>query len=529
MKFKTIVVLVSTIALLIIASCAPGAPLVVQQSAGTPVAGPTDIAFKDKDQITLVHSGAPGALVEHPWTAMVDEYNRTHPNVYVTLQLVPGDFWQVFGTWVASGNLPDLIRATPAGMFQNRGKIPGLVDPSPIIEEADRSDLGASLGGVTLPDGTILGYPLARNFGDWPCVDKKVLEDALPAIGLSKWQDIYAKGGWTWDDWNKVASRMTEDVNGKHPGDAGFDDKNVKRWAFVIFRDYANSVPFLAALNNDVPDASSGVGMMMWGNSYNWTGPKVAEALQWWSDWHTKYKIASPSTLAINSDTETYNGIARGEFASTWDFPDWCRSVIRDYNAAVDRGEIAGQKVDREMVILPLPHHEGFPGAHVDRSVTLSIFKQNPYKGDQHMQNVFEFAKWLMAPERQLAYCEWANCIPARQSAATQFSKLKTDENFRAYYDYALKTSNPTFPFSHPIAIKFFNDTLTPILEQLANGTLTGEQADKMLAEAADKELAEWIKTADPDIVSLWSKPPPGWPGSKYPDWKIRTSQSSAN
>jgi hypothetical protein len=312
------------------------------------------------------------------------------------------------------------------------------------------------------------------------------------------------------------------DVNGKHPTDAGFDENNVKTWAFVIWRSYANSIPTLIALNNGVPDASSGVGMMWWGNSYNWTGPKVVDALQMWQDWHTKYKIATPSTLALQSDTETYQGVARGEFASTWDFPDWCRSVIRDYNDSVDAGEVAGEKVDREMVVLPLPRAKGFPGGHIDRSVVLSIFKQEPSKGDEHTQNVVEFAKWLTTTENLLKYCEWASAVPARASAAEQFAPLKDDENIKMYFEYALKTANPTFPFSHPIYSRFRDDALTPVLEALANGSIKAKAADQQLVETADQLVDEWVSVTDPAIVAFYAQPPSGWPGPKYPDWTIR-------
>ena len=392
-----------------------------------------------------------------------------------------------------------------------------LVDVRPLLDDETRKDLGTALDGVTLPDGRVMGFPLLRNWGDWVCVNNKDLQ----AAGVS-WQDIYAKDGWTWQEWQTAASKMTTDANGKHPGDSGFDEKNVKTWAFGVWRDYTPAILFNMTLNAGVPDGNSAAIQPMWGNSLNWTGPKVLEALRWWQDWHTKYKIATPATLSIGSDAEVYNMIVRGELASTWDFPYWCRTAVRDYNQQIEEGNIAGNKVDTDLVILPVPHEPNSKGANLERSSVLSVFRQTPDKGEAHTQHALELAKWLMTTERQAAYANWANGIPARTSAQGMVAFLQKDENYQAHVKYALAHAAPTFPYGHPVSSKWQTEAMVPALEALAKGSTTPEQAMQQMTEAGDRMLADWVKTADADTVKQWSQPPSWWPGPNFPDWKIR-------
>lgn len=470
------------------------------------------------DKITLVHFGNPEQLPDHPWTKMVEEYNKAHPEVQVELSLVPGaQFFQIFGTQVAAGNPPDVMYATAAGMMQFPGTSDMLVDVAPIIDDEAKKDLGPALAGVTLPNGKIMGFPLSANWGDWACINN----DYLKAAGID-WHDIYNKGGWTWEDYDKLLTTMTVDAAGKHPGEAGFDENNVKVWGFGRWRENAPAVLFNMGLNAGIPDANSAQIMPMWGNKFNWTGPKAVEVYREWQNWYQKMKVASPATLALPSDAEVQQLIIQGQIGSTWQFPLTCRTMIRDYNKQIDDGKVQGEKITTEMIILPVPTKPGSASGNINRSALLSVFKQNPYKGDAHTQHALELAKWLMNTENAAKYCEWARCVPPRASAQPLITFLKEDENYREHVKYALAHSVPTFSFGHPMAAKIIAEAILPQLEALAEGSVTPEEADAKVKAAADQLVADWLKTADPATVEFWSKPPEGWPGSNYPDWSIR-------
>lgn len=44
----------------------------------------------------------------------------------------------------------------------------------------------------------------------------------------------YPDASWTWDTFLDAAKKLTMDVNGKHPGESGFDAKNIKQWGFTL-------------------------------------------------------------------------------------------------------------------------------------------------------------------------------------------------------------------------------------------------------------------------------------------------------
>jgi hypothetical protein len=483
---------------------------------------PSPIPFGEKDQLVLVHYGDPGAIADHPWTAMVEEYNRTHPEVFVQFNLVPGEYWDVFGTWLAAGNLPDVMYSTAGGMLTNRGKVPSLVDISPILDDDTVADLGSALDTVSLPDGSMLGFPLAWNWGSWVCANNALLQEA----GVD-WRDVYANGGWTWDEWAAAAQGMTTDANGVHAGEEGFDVNNVTTWGFGTYRGWAHTPLFTMALSAGVPDSPEGIGLMMFGNTYSFTGPRVEELLQFWQDWHTKYQFATPATLAIPNWDETYQMLIRGDMASTFDTPSWCSTMVRNHNDQIESGQIAGNPVDTELVILPIPHHPDSEPGYFGRTLMLSVFKQEPYKGDEHTQNALDLAKWLMEPERQAIYCEYYQCIPTRTSAAENISFIAENENYAAHIAYAQAHTVPTFPVPHPTYIPWVNEGAIPVLEALAKGDTTAAEADAELTAVADRLVDEWLLDAEPEIVELWAAPPEGWPGPLYPDWTIRSRDAS--
>ena len=44
-----------------------------------------------------------------------------------------------------------------------------------------------------------------------------------------------ASNPWTWDEYEDAAIRLTKDINGKHPGEEGFDPNNISVWGTKVF------------------------------------------------------------------------------------------------------------------------------------------------------------------------------------------------------------------------------------------------------------------------------------------------------
>lgn len=52
---------------------------------------------------------------------------------------------------------------------------------------------------------------------------------------------------WTWGEFLEIAKKLTKDQNGKHPGDSGFDPKNIVQYGFAFGNDRSSWGPLLGA------------------------------------------------------------------------------------------------------------------------------------------------------------------------------------------------------------------------------------------------------------------------------------------
>ena len=103
----------------------------------------------------------------------------------------------------------------------------GLMTPLEDIMYADgtikKSDYNPSLIDQITVDGQTMAVPF-DNHGWMLWYDKKILADA----GYPTDPESLPKNGAEFLEW---AQKITTDVNGKHPLDAGFDKDNVQIWA----------------------------------------------------------------------------------------------------------------------------------------------------------------------------------------------------------------------------------------------------------------------------------------------------------
>ena len=102
---------------------------------------------------------------------------------------------------------------------------------------------------------------------------------------------------------------------------------------------------------------------------------------------------------------------------------------IKAYNGSIDRGEVQGKKADFNVVLLPWPY-DPQDGANVNiaRTTGLALFKQQPYKGDEHTQNVVELVRWLTSPVNLAMFANWEGTIPAKSSAFPFATQIKEPE-----------------------------------------------------------------------------------------------------
>ena len=162
---------------------------------------------------------------------VIEEFNRTHPDIEVKATFVPGDYLSRMQTLIAGHKEPDI--AIMYGNYIHDWAQKGLLaDLTPYTQNStiDFDDMlpmakfydQGKLYGATATLETILVY-----------YNKQIFADA----GVTE-EDVK---GWTWDEYVEILRKVTVDQNGKHPGDADFNAKKVKTWGtFVPTASYIN-------------------------------------------------------------------------------------------------------------------------------------------------------------------------------------------------------------------------------------------------------------------------------------------------
>ena len=129
--------------------------------------------------------------------------------------------------------------------------------------------------------------------------------------------------------------------------------------------------------------SNSGPGFYMWGNEVDWAGDGFVA----WLDLFQKMVLEDGSipeaALALPPTQPGHELWYNGEAIMTLGYPAML-AEMEGWNEKIDSGEIEGNRIEWEATLLPLPHMPPFEAAVLLRCHGLSVFKQEPYKGDEH-------------------------------------------------------------------------------------------------------------------------------------------------
>jgi multiple sugar transport system substrate-binding protein len=268
-----------------------------------------------KTAITFMFRGQPKEL--EAYTATVKRYEKSHPDVKVTLvQVAPDQYDTKLKAAIAGKKIPDVFFYNPAQVkaYVNSGVLKDItefVEGSEDVKIDDIWEKGIAkyrFDGETLGEGAVYGLP--KDLGPFALgYNKTMFEEAgIPLPDKDK--------PYTLDEFIDVAQKLTKDKNGDGKTDqfgAGF---NIQ-WALQP---------------------------IAWSNGADWideTGTKVtidtpefAEAVQWFADQQNKYKI-TPS-IAEAQTLDTYQRWMKGELAffpvGPWDMATYAEQLKFEYD-----------------------------------------------------------------------------------------------------------------------------------------------------------------------------------------------------
>ena len=366
--YRTNKLLLSLTLLMVIAlalsSCAPAAPAATSAPAGeateaaateaaqateAPVAAePTPVVNEFgtcADPLILWHglTGTDGAV----FATLLEQFSKENPDVCLKAEGLQWDiFFQKYPTATAAGSPPDMVIFHAAEVQQMASQ--GLMTPLEDIMYKDgtikKSDYNSSLIDQITVDGQTMAVPF-DNHGWMLWYDKKILEDA----GYPTDAESLPKNGAEFLEW---AQKITTDVNGKHPLDAGFDKDNVQIWAHSFTWPNYTQPTTLWQFGGGVLAEDNKTVIL--------DSPESIAAIQYWKDLMYKYYVCPPAIPGqIWAGDLFKNGRVAFMWEGTWtkgmmnDNPDiWAHTGVAFINSLAPDGKQA-VKFDSHVMVIP--------------------------------------------------------------------------------------------------------------------------------------------------------------------------------
>ena len=249
------------------------------------------------------------------YQASLNEFEKAHPNIKVNLELVAwAQYWTKLQTGAASRNMPDVFWDHLAYLPQ-LAKEGIITDISSKIKAAnlDTSIYSPKLLSQWQSGNVTYGLPK-----DWDTIATIYNKSMLAKAGLTADQMNHL----TWDpttggSFVAALQKLTVDVNGKHPNQAGFDAKHVKTYGIALEAPNGQQDWWDFGLEN---------GCQLQDKPYGkWTvnTPACVQAIQFEQDLRDKWHVAAPGSMTNTPNAADLPTIlAKGDAATTFD-GDW--------------------------------------------------------------------------------------------------------------------------------------------------------------------------------------------------------------
>jgi len=248
------------------APVAPPEPTVAANSYGT-----CDDPLVLLDGLT----GADGAV----FATLLENFAAANPDVCLQSEVYPWDtFFQKYPTSVAAGDPPDMVifHASEVAQMASQGLMMPLDDVIYNDGTLAKADFNPSVIDAITIDGQTMAVPF-DNHGWILWYNTKLISDA----GLDP--NNLPKNGTEFLAW---AQKLTTDVNGKHPTEAGFDKDNVDVWAIDLTWPRFTIASTLWQFGADITNAE--------GTQATLDSPEAIAAVQYWHDLMYKYYVCPP-------------------------------------------------------------------------------------------------------------------------------------------------------------------------------------------------------------------------------------------
>lgn len=423
MKKRVIAILLSTL-------------LVVAMLSGCGSKGTTtDNGNSESDKVTISY-GIWDKNQEPVVQELIKEFNKTHANIEVKVELTPwGQYWTKLETAATGGVVPDVfwMNGPNAAKYVSGG----ILAPLNEYIEADKLDLGK------YPQGLVDLYTIEDKLYGIP------KDFDVTALWYNK--EIFDKAGveyptdaWTWNDMVEAARKLTNKSEGIY-GVAFTTDNQVgiyntinQTGGYVISDDRKKS-------GYDLPETKKGI--QVWVDLIEeGISPSLQDSIDTPVD-----DLFQSGKLAMN-------------FAASW--------MVSPYM----QNESVKDKID--LVVMP----------KIDqRAAVIHGLGNAIYSKTKHPQEAWELVKFLSSKEANDIWAESGTVIPAYKESLELWKESYSQINLQAYVE-ALEYSY-MYPSSKETAK--WNAIEGEYLKRIWAGEMSVEEGCKIIAEEMNKILQE--------------------------------------
>lgn len=333
---------------------------------------------------------------------VVDEFNSSHANIELILEVVPYDAARdTLATQIAAGNGPDIIG--PVGWSGSNAFFGQWLDLDPVIGQSgyDTTQFSEAMIKFNQTEEGQVGLPFAV-FPAAVFYQKEMFDEAGLNYPPANFGEAYVwpdgtEAEWNFDTLTEVAKLLTVDANGLDATQEGFDRNSIVQYGYVPQYQHPNHIgAFWGAESLVADDGSTARIPSQW-----------AAAWEWYFDgiWGSEPFIPN-NAVTESPEYGAGNPFNSGRVAMAITHM-WYTCCIAD----------AGQSWD----LAALPAHNGVVNGRVDAD-TFRI-----WKGTQNPDEAFDVLSYLIGPA-SLKLLETYGGMPSRAEDQDAFFATKNEQ-----------------------------------------------------------------------------------------------------
>jgi len=426
MKMKTRHLLSLLVLILLLGACATLTPAPTQAPA-TEVS--TAAAPPAREAVTLSYAiWDAEQLPAHE--KIIANFEAGHPNIHVEPQVIPWpEYWNKLQTAIAGGQAYDVfwMNGPNFPVYASKG---ALIDLQPMVDR-DSLDLSVyppSLVELYSYNGHVYGLPK-----DFDTIALFYNKDMFDAAGVK-----YPDETWTWDDLKAAAKALTT----KDTWGIGVPVDAQCVWFNFVYQNGGKVV---------APD----------GSKVLLDEPAACEAIKFLYSFIEEGLSPDAATM-LASDTETQ--LFPGGKVAMYTCGSWLASYYHEAEPNID--------------VAPLP--KGKQRASIIHGLANVI-----WSGTKHLDEAWEFLKFLGGPEAARILAETGTVIPAYQGYQETWVNAIPDMNLKVFMD-ALEYAVPYPSVAQGME---WSDKVNEVLSDAWLGSIPIDEACKLAAEAGNAAL----------------------------------------